>query len=42
MRDSYQMPSAFGRLFDKIFTRFAVTQRDRAWLMRLQQLAERR
>jgi Polyketide cyclase / dehydrase and lipid transport len=42
MRDSYQMPSAFGRLFDKIFTRFAVTQRDRAWLARLQQLAERR
>ena len=42
MRDSYQMPSAFGRFFDKIFTRFAVTQRDRAWLARLQQLAERR
>jgi hypothetical protein len=42
LRDSYQMPSAFGRLFDKVFTRFAVTQRDRAWLARLQQLAERR
>jgi hypothetical protein len=42
MRDSYQMPSAFGRCFDKIFTRFAVTQRDRAWLVRLQQLSERR
>jgi len=42
MRDSYQMPSAFGRFFDKIFTRFAVTQRDRAWLARLQHLAERR
>jgi hypothetical protein len=42
MRDNYQMPSAFGRFFDKIFTRFAVTQRDRAWLARLQQLAERR
>jgi Polyketide cyclase / dehydrase and lipid transport len=42
MRDSYQMPSAFGRFFDKIFTRFAVAQRDRAWLARLQQLAERR
>ena len=42
MRDSYQMPSTFGRLFDKIFTRFAVAQRDRAWLVRLQQLAERR
>src|ERR1700693_2205529 len=42
MRDSYQMPTAFCRFFDKIFTRFAVTQRDRAWLARLQQLAERR
>jgi uncharacterized protein YndB with AHSA1/START domain len=42
MRDSYQMPSAFGRFFDKIFTRFAVAQRDRAWLRRLQRLAERR
>jgi hypothetical protein len=42
MRDSYQMPSRFGRLFDKIFTRFAVAQRDRAWLARLQHLAERR
>jgi hypothetical protein len=42
MRDSYQMPSAFGRFFDKIFTRFAVSQRDRTWLARLQQLAERR
>ncbi len=42
MRDSYQMPSAFGRFIDKIFTRFAVVQRDRAWLARLQHLAERR
>jgi uncharacterized protein YndB with AHSA1/START domain len=42
LRDSYQMSSAFGRLFDKIFTRFAVAQRDRAWLVRLQHLAERR
>jgi uncharacterized protein YndB with AHSA1/START domain len=42
MSDSYQMPSAFGRFFDRIFTRFAVAQRDRAWLARLQQLAERR
>lgn len=41
MRDSYQMPSAFSRFFDKIFTRFAVAQRNRAWLARLQQLAER-
>jgi len=42
MRDSYQMPSAFGRFIDKIFTRFAVVHRDRAWLARLQHLAERR
>ncbi len=42
MRDSYEMPSHFGRFFDRIFTRFAVAQRDRAWLARLQHLAERR
>lgn len=42
MRDSYQMPSLFGRLFDKVFTRFAVAMRDRSWLDRLQHLAERR
>jgi hypothetical protein len=36
------MPSPFGRFFDKIFTRFAVAQRDRAWLARLQQLVEGR
>jgi hypothetical protein len=32
----------FGRIFDKVFTHFAVSQRDRAWLDRLQRLAERR
>jgi len=42
MRDSYRMPHLFGRIFDFFFTRFAVAQRDRAWLDRLQQLAERR
>jgi Polyketide cyclase / dehydrase and lipid transport len=42
MRDSYRLPDLFGRIFDKIFTRFAVAQRDRAWLERLQRLAERR
>jgi|SRR5271163_4066600 len=42
MRDSYRLPDLFGRIFDKIFTRFAVAQRDRAWLDRLQRLAERR
>jgi uncharacterized protein YndB with AHSA1/START domain len=42
MRDSYRMPSTFGRIFDFAFTRYAVRQRDRAWLDRLQRLAERR
>jgi hypothetical protein len=42
MRDSYQMPGLSGRLIDAAFTRFAVAQRDRAWLDRLQRLAERR
>jgi polyketide cyclase/dehydrase/lipid transport protein len=42
MRDSYQMPGLSGRLVDAAFTRFAVAQRDRAWLDRLQRLAERR
>ena len=42
MRDSYQMPGLAGRLIDAAFTRFAVAQRDRTWLDRLQRLAERR
>ncbi len=42
MRDSYQMPGLSGRLIDAAFTRFAVAQRDRRWLDRLQRLAERR
>ena len=42
MRDSYQMPGLSGRLIDAAFTRFAVSQRDRAWLDRLQRLAERK
>ena len=42
MRDSYQMPGLSGRLIDAAFTWFAVAQRDRAWLDRLQRLAERR
>ncbi len=42
MRDSYQMPGLTGRLIDAAFTRFAVAQRDRTWLDRLQRLAERR
>jgi hypothetical protein len=42
MRDSYQMPGLSGRLIDAAFTRFAVAQRDRTWLGRLQRLAEPR
>jgi hypothetical protein len=42
MRDSYQMPGLSGRLIDAAFTRFAVAQRDRSWLDRLQRLAERK
>jgi hypothetical protein len=42
MRDSYQMAGLSGRLIDAAFTRFAVAQRDRTWLDRLQRLAERR
>ena len=42
MRDSYEMPGAFGRFTDRIFTRRAVAARDRSWLARLQHLAERR
>jgi hypothetical protein len=42
MRDSYQMPGLSRRLIDAAFTRFAVAQRDRTWLDRLQRLAERR
>jgi hypothetical protein len=42
MRDSYKMPGLSGRLIDAAFTRFAVAQRDRGWLDRLQRLAERR
>jgi uncharacterized protein YndB with AHSA1/START domain len=41
MRDSYDMPGALGRFFDRIFTRHAVARRDRSWLARLQQLATR-
>lgn len=40
MRDSYKMPGISGRLIDAAFTRFAVAQRDRSWLDRLQRLAE--
>jgi uncharacterized protein YndB with AHSA1/START domain len=42
MRDSYRMPGLTGRLIDAVFTRFAVSKRDKSWLDRLQHLAERR
>lgn len=38
MSDSYEMPSAFGRFFDRVLTRHAVALRDRTWLARLQRL----
>jgi uncharacterized protein YndB with AHSA1/START domain len=41
MRDSYQMPGTLGRILDVIFTRHAVSRRDRVWLARLQKLATR-
>lgn len=42
MRDCYELPGRFGRVFDWLLTRRAVAQRDRAWLARLQRLVERR
>lgn len=41
MRDEYEMPGALGRVFDALLTRRAVARRDRAWLAKLKQLAER-
>jgi hypothetical protein len=41
MLDEYEMPGAMGRFLDAIFTRHAVARRDRAWLAKLKQLAER-
>lgn len=41
MRDSYEMPGAFGRFIDRIFTRHAVRRRDESWLARLQSLVQR-
>jgi hypothetical protein len=41
MRDAYEMPGRLGRFLDAIFTRHAVARRDRAWLAKLKQLAER-
>jgi hypothetical protein len=38
MRDQYEMPGAFAKFVDHIFTRHAVTRRDRDWLERLHRL----
>jgi hypothetical protein len=42
MRDEYEMPGGLSYLVDRMFTRFAVAQRDRDALARLARLAERR
>jgi hypothetical protein len=42
MRDEYEMPGTFGKVFDWVFTRHAVARRDRDWLARLKNLAERK
>jgi Polyketide cyclase / dehydrase and lipid transport len=41
MRDKYEMPGMFGRIFDRVVTRRAVRMRDQAWLEKLKRLAER-
>jgi len=41
MRDEYEMPGALARFFDALVTRHTVARRDRAWLAKLKQLAER-
>ncbi|MGA8074156.1 MAG: SRPBCC family protein [Candidatus Acidiferrales bacterium] len=42
MSDEYEMPGRFARIVDALLTRHAVSLRDRSWLARLAQLAERR
>ena len=42
MRDAYELPGKLGRVFDWLFTRFAVANRDRRNLARLKRLVERR
>lgn len=41
MRDEYELPGRLGRFLDALFTRHAVSRRDRAWLAHLKRLAER-
>jgi uncharacterized protein YndB with AHSA1/START domain len=42
MRDAYELPGRLGRIFDRLFTRYAVAHRDRQNLARLKRLVERR
>lgn len=42
LRDAYELPGRFGRIFDWLFTRYAVAHRDRGNLARLKRLVERR
>lgn len=39
MRDAYEMPSRFGKLFDRFFTVRGIRMRDEDWLNRLRRLA---
>ena len=39
MRDAYEMPSRFGKLFDRLFTVRGIRMRDEDWLNRLRRLA---
>lgn len=41
MRDDYEMAGRIARFLDALVTRRAVARRDRAWLAKLKQLAER-
>lgn len=42
MRDSYELPGRFGRIFDRLITRRAVRRRDAESLARLARLATRK
>jgi uncharacterized membrane protein len=42
MHDGYELPGRLGRIFDRLFTRYAVSHRDRRNLGRLKRLVERR
>ncbi len=40
MRDEYEVPGRFGRIWDALVMRHAVARRDRDWLARLKRFAE--